>query len=68
MDPKQLKIKLSVQIPSPKQTRAEMVVKIDLREIKVFLRLNVFHELSKFTIVGLDRLNRQAKPQQSEQP
>lgn len=39
-----------------------MVVNIELREIKVFLRLNVFNELSKFTITGLDRLNRQAKP------
>jgi len=61
MDPQQLKIKLSVQIPSPKQTMGEMLVNIELREIKVFLRLNVFNELSKFTITGLDRLNRQAK-------
>jgi hypothetical protein len=68
MDPLQLKIKLSVQIPSPKQTKGEMVVNIELREIKVFLRLNVFNELSKFTITGLDRLNRQANPELPDQP
>lgn len=57
MDPRQLKIRFNVEMPSP-QIDGEMLVNIDLKEIKVFLRMNVFSEMSKFTITGLDRLHR----------
>lgn len=59
MDPEQLKIKFSLEMPSPKLTRGEMLVNIDLKEVKFFLRMQVFNDLSKFTITGLDRLTKQ---------
>jgi hypothetical protein len=48
-----------------------MVIEAELKEIKLFLRLHVFEALSKFTIQGLEKLNRKAqkkvKPQEKQQ-
>jgi hypothetical protein len=60
MDPEKMRISFSVMIPRPGE---DMQVEIGLNGIKFFANLQVFNELSKFAITGLERLSKRQQMQ-----
>lgn len=46
MNPAKLKLNFSLEMPSPKHPDGEMLVNIELKKLRIFLRLEVFNELS----------------------